>query len=226
MNIHFNLLNSRPFVHAALRTVCLSAVIAGVSFGAVIYDSGVTAISTNPSLQNGRLSRNGVPSQWAAPGAFPGVLNAAVSYAYQAFPIPTSPYSYLQISIDDFQNSNVFASAYENSYQPTGTGTNLGLDVNYLGNAGGSGNYFGDIPRAFQVILPDPSSNNLVVVVNDTSTSGAGLTQPFELIVEGFYDTSFNDTTAPAPEPGALGLSGGGLCAVAVVAFMRRRRAI
>ncbi len=203
-----------------------------VSFGAVIYDSGVTTISASPSLQTGRLSRStanngvGIPSDWSTPVVFPGIVNPGVPYYYESFAIPASPFTYLQISFYDVLGaSNTFASAYANAYLPTGKGSNLGLDTNYLGYEGNSGTFFGN-PRPFQVILPDPSTSNLVVVVNDTSLVGAGLNQPFQFVVEGFYDTNYNDTTPIIPEPASMLLSGTALTAAALAATARRKRAL
>ena len=194
-----------------------------VSNGAVIYDSGVTVLSAKVSVQSGRLSRNGITSDWATPVSFPGIVNAGAMFGYEAFDIPVSPFPYLQVSFYDVLNAtNLFASAYENAYLPTGTSTNLGFDTNFLGYAGSSGNLYGN-PRAFQVVLPNPMANHLVVVVNDTSTSAAGVNQPFEVIVEGFYDTNFTDTMAfETPEPSSMFLSGAGL--VAGLIWVARKR--
>jgi hypothetical protein len=196
-----------------------------VSFGAVIYDSGVTAMNATNPIQIGGLSRSGVPSNWSAPKDFPGVLNPSTSYRYETFNIPLSPFPYLQISFDDISGTAyTFASGYLNSYNPNSTALNRGLDVNYLGDAGGSGNYFGTDPRAFQVLVPSPAANHLVVVVNDASGITNALGRDFRILVEGFYDTNFNDKTPPVPEPSTTVLSGIGFIAAAFVVYRRKRK--
>jgi hypothetical protein len=133
--------------------------------------------------------------------------------------IPSSPFPYLQISFSDLSGAgNTFASAYLNSYNPNSTAANRGLDVNYRGDAGSS--FFSEV-AAFQVILP--ASSSLLVVVNDTSTTGAGVGQNFRFLVEGFYDTNFNDTTPPAPEPATMALSGAGFILAGIIAYWRKQ---
>ena len=220
-------MNYKPFFGKTLKAFSIALVTSAISFGAVIYDSGVTALTVADPIQLGRLSRNtvgsGVPSDWSAPKAFPGVLNPAISYQYAVFSIPVSPFPYLQISFDDISGTNVFASAYLNSYTPSSTAVNRGLDVNYLGDAGSSGNDFGTDPVAFQVVLPSPATNHLVIVVNDATGTSSTLGQSFRILVEGFYDTNFNDTT-PVPEPATMALSGLGFAVAAIGAYRRKRK--
>lgn len=209
------------------KYLSFTLLISTLSFGAIIYDSGVTALKATDPTQLGRLSRStvgsGVPSDWSAPKAFPGVANPTVSYRYETFAIPVSPFPYLQISFDDiFDTADTFASAYLNSYNPNSTAANRGLDVNYLGDAGNSGNIFGN-PRVFQVVLPS-ATDHLVIVANDVFGTTSAIGQNFRILVEGFYDTSFNDTIppAPVPEPATMALSGAGL-AIATIAVYRRK---
>ena len=164
----------------------------------MIFDSGVRSFSASDPQQTGRISRDGVPSDWSVPKAFPGVIQTTSSFTYESFLIPNITLPYIQIESFDVNNTgSPFASAYLNSYQPNSAAMpNLGLDVNYLGDAGLSGNQFGN-PQAFQVIVPVGS--NLVVVVNSTATLP---NQSFEFRVEQFADTSFGS----APEPSTLGL--------------------
>jgi hypothetical protein len=124
------------------------------------------------------------------------VLNTSASYHYEAFALSSILYPYIQISVDDLSGTaQTFVSAYLNAYAPNGTTPNYGLDVNYLGDEGNSGNLAGN-PRAFQVALPVGST--LVLAVNDTSATGDGIGQPFRLIVEGFTDTNFSEAPEPA----------------------------
>ncbi len=212
-------MNHQFFLNRTLKGLSLTLLTSALSFGAIIYDSGIHALQTTDSTQLGRLSRNGTPSDWSALEPFPGVLNPALSYHYETFVIPTSPFPFLQISFNDLSGAaNTFASAYLNSYNPNSTATNRGLNVNYLGDAGSS---FGTETAAFQVVLP--ASSSLVIVVNDTSAAGAGVGQNFSFLVEGFYDTQFNDTTPPAPEPATMALSGAGFALAGIVAYRRKR---
>ena len=207
-----------------LQTLSIAFFTATLSFGAVIYDSGVTALQATNPTQLGRLSRSGVPSDWSAPKAFPGVLNPTTSYRYETFNIPVSPFPYLQISFDDISGTAyTFASGYLNSYNPNSAAANRGLDVNYLGDAGSSGNYFGTDPVTFQVALPSAATDHLVVVVNDASGITNAVGQDFRILVEGFYDTNFNDTT-PSPEPATVALSGAGFAVAALAAYRRKRK--
>jgi len=132
-------------------------------------------------------------------------------------------YPYIQVTFDDVSGSALtFASAYLGSYDPNALEPNNGLDINYLGDAGASGNYFGTDPRAFQVIVP--VHDTLVVVVNGTGTMTNPATgQPYRVLVEGFTDTNFDDTI---PEPASMGLTGSALAGIALAGYMRRRNSV
>ena len=181
---------------AALFMMC------GVAKATVIYTGVMTIGATDPT-QLGRLSRNGEPSDWSTSKAFPGVINTGISYHYTTLDLDLSAlesaYSsygaYLQINFDSTA-ATTFLSAYLNSYSP------FNLATNYLGDAGFSGNSFGN-PLFFQVVVP--STNHLMLVLNE-STSGGGLNLPGGLVVEAFVDTAFTDLPAPVPEPGTWAL--------------------
>src|SRR5450631_2907108 len=126
------------------------AVYAGMAHAAVLYTNSITILSTDPT-QFGRLSRNGTPADWSFQEPFPGVINPTTAYHYEALSILVPSWlNYLQISIDS-NNANIFASLYDTSYHPTAVLPNLGLDVHYMGDEGGSGNFFGN-PAFFQVV--------------------------------------------------------------------------
>jgi hypothetical protein len=200
---------------AGWKFLALVFLSAALSSAATIYDSGFATVKATDPLQTGRLSRTSVISDWSTPKDFPGTVNTTVSYHYETFVIPYVMYPFVQISVDDVsRTAQTFASAYLNSYTPGNTVPNYGLDTNYLGDAGNSGNLAGN-PRAFQIVMPVGST--LVLVMNDASNTAAGVGQPFRLIAEGFIDTSFSD----APEPSTFGLL---LASVAAAAFFARRR--
>ncbi len=213
----------QSFFGKASKCLCLPLLTSALSFSAVIYDSGIAALKATDPIQIGRLSRSGVPSDWSASKAFPGVLNSTTAYRYESSAIPVSPFPYLQITFDDISGTGYdFASAYLNSYVPSSTAANRGLDVNYLGDAGSSGNYFGTDPATFQIVMPSTASQ-LLVVVNDATGTTSGIGANFRVLVEGFYDTNFNDTT-PTPEPATMALSGTGFAVAAIAAYRRKRK--
>ncbi len=187
--------------------------------GAVIYDSGVTELTPSDPNQLGRINRNGVVSDWSSPKPFPGIVNPTFLYHYDTYTISNVLYPYIQVTFDDVSGTALtFASAYLNSYQPNGTNANNGLDINYLGDEGASGNYFGTDPRVFQVTIP--TGSNLVIAVNGTGTSTDPATgEPYRIIVEGFTDTNFDDVI---PEPASLGLTGLTLVVSSFLLYFRR----
>lgn len=212
---------SNPSLSFLSKALILSVLTAAVSTAAVIYDVSGLTLTGSSLTQTGRLSRTGVPSDWSASKAFPGAVNTATSYRYNAYVLPTSPFPYLQISFfDESGQGSTFMSAYLNAYTPNSLAPNFGLNTNYLGDAGGSGNPAGN-PTTFQIVLSNLATDRLVLVVNDATGAGAfGL--PFDILVEGFYDTNFNDTKPVVPEPGTIFLSGAGLLAAAILTQRRR----
>ena len=195
------------------------AVYAGMAHAAVLYTSSITILSTDPT-QLGRLSRDGITADWSFQKPFPGVINPTTTYHYEAISILVPSWlDYLQISIDS-NNANIFASVYDTSYHPTGVLPNLGLDVHYMGDAGGSGNFFGN-PLFFQVV--DQTAANattgfgtIILVLNETTANG-GLNSPVGVLVEGFSDTGYDEV----PEPLTAGLLGSGM--LLLLAAYRRR---
>jgi hypothetical protein len=184
----------------------------GLAQAAVLYTNTVSILSTDPT-QLGRLSRNGVPQDWSGQELFPGVLNATTSYHYKAISVLVPNWlSFLQITIDT-PNTNTFGSMYDTSYNPDPTASPfLGLDVNWMGDAGTSGNFFGTDPLFFQVVdttaANSPSGfGTVILVLNETTTTGAGLNTPINVLVEGFSDTGFDEV----PEPVSSTLLGAGL---------------
>jgi hypothetical protein len=185
----------------------------------VLYDSTVTLLDTDPT-QMGRLTRNTVIPDWSFKKTFPGVLNPTESYHYEAISVfVPNWFPYLQISIDS-EDFNLFGSVYDTAYNPNPLAVNSGLDINYLGDEGGSGNIFNS-PRFFQVFDPtaaNSASGATVIVVLNETIPDAGLNSPAGIVVEGFSDTGLNEVT---PEPVSGTLLGAGLLVLAA----RYRRA-
>jgi hypothetical protein len=186
-------------------------VFASAGQSGVLFTLNDASLVSGDPTQLGRLNRNGIPSDWSAPKAFPGVVNPTTSYHYHMYVVPVISTPFIQISIDD-PNPNTFASAYLNTYVPTS------LNTNYLGDPGQSGNFFGVDPQFFQVIVPE--GNSLIVVVNDPSATGLGVGEHFNLLVEGFVDTNFDEV----PEPGTALLIGGGMVLVGLMRVRHRSR--
>src|SRR4051794_26989768 len=168
-----------------------------VASAAVILDVTSALQLTDPT-QNGRLSRNSIPQDWAGSEPFPGIINPTTAYRYHIFSVNVGFANFVQISIDDLAGTaSTFVSAYNGAYLPNSVASgNLGFNINWLGDAGFSGDIFGN-PSFFQVV--EPINGNLLVVVNTTASATAGLGDRFRILVEGFANVDFD---APIPEPG------------------------
>ena len=192
--------------------VLLGALLLASVAQADLLTTFTSSISSTDPTQLGRLVRSGVPSDWSGPKAFPGINNTTTTFRYHTYSVNSGVTPYLFITMDSVA-ANTFASVYFPSYNPTTTGTNHNMDVNYVGDAGSSGNYFGVDPISFEVYVPKFS--NFLIVVNTSSTAGIG--QPFNITVQGFIDDQFT----PTPEPGTLVLFWSGI--VGVAGLIRRK---
>ena len=178
------------------------------------------ALTLTDPTQLGRLSRNGIPQDWAGGEPFPGVINSSILYHYHVYLVNAGVTPFIQLLFDSV-SSNTFVSAYDTSYLPNSAGSpNFGFDTNWLGDAGFSGNFFGVDPLFFQVLIPQ--NHNLLIVVNNTAAGNVGIGDPFHLTVEGFIDSNFTD---PVPEPATVSLVGSGLALLALKRRIRQRRA-
>jgi hypothetical protein len=195
-----------------LGGVVVFSLVCGTASAATLLN--VTDMLTDTdSTQLGRLSRNGLPQDWAGSEAFPGVFSIGTSYFYQTYFVNVGERAFVQISLDDVATSE-FVSAYVGAYSPNSAGSpNFGFDTNWLGDAGTSGNYFGVDPVFFQVIVP--ANSTLVVVVNNTTGGALPVSNgTYNLLVEGFYDQDYSESPEPSgailmtAALGALGLFG------------------
>src|SRR5262245_34142948 len=177
------------------------------------------ALTLSDPTQLGRLVRNAIPQDWAGTEPFPGVLNTTTTYHYHVYQVNVGITPFIQILFDSV-SANTFVSAYDTSYAPNSAGApNFGFNVNWLGDAGVSGNDFGVDTVFFQVLAP--VNHNLLIVVNNTAAGNVGVGDPFHIIAEGFVDADF---TNPVPEPSTVLLAGSGLALLALVRRMRQRR--
>jgi hypothetical protein len=171
------------------------------------------ALTLGDPTQLGRLSRDGIISDWSAPKAFPGVINTSTAYHYHAYLINVGLTPFIQISAET-ASFNLFFAAYDTTYAPNSAGSpNFGFNLNYLGDAGLSGDLFPGDPAFFQVVAP--LNHTLLVIVNNAGAANLGVGDSFNLLVEGFVDSEFTDP-APVPEPATMVLSATGLAFLAL----------
>jgi PEP-CTERM motif len=197
-----------------LAGVAFLIVFSSIASADLITVIGPTSLTNADPTQLGRLARDGVPQDWAGSEPFPGILNTATSYHYETFAVNVGLTPYIQIIIDDVATTE-FASAYLGFYNPSN------LALNWLGDAGSSGNVNGVAP-SFQIFAPVNST--IVIVVNNTT--GGTLTDAnngtFKLTIGGYLDPNF--TSSAVPEPSSVILMATGLVAMALVAVKRRGR--
>ncbi|BDC49130.1 hypothetical protein F183_A14460 [Bryobacterales bacterium F-183] len=192
-----------------LRTLLLTATVTASLKADILLDTGAIAFDGTGPTFTSRPFRDSTPSDWSTAKAFPGLAGAVGPFFYTTITIPlaTGAPVYVQVSTDD-PFGTVFVSAYHTSFTP---GPGFPTGANYLGDAGLSGNPFGN-PGFFQVIVPADAP---LVLLLTRPTPGVG--SPFAVLVEGFADSNF----APLPEPMAYGLS---LSVVGVAMLVRRKR--
>jgi|ERR1017187_188556 hypothetical protein len=195
-----NRMKSSELVAAATGIWLMLAVCPIVSADTLLDIS--SSLSASDPTQLGRLSRNGIPSMWTIPEPFPGVFSPTLSFHYHAYNVfdgfPTSPRTHSEVTSRFVQitlksaTTSLFASAYVDAYTPDPVPVNRGLNTNWLGDLGTSGNFFVTDAAFFQVFVPE--GHNLIVVVNEAGSPDAGLGLPFHVLIEGFTDTQYTDT--------------------------------
>src|SRR6202171_2384968 len=166
-----------------LSRCTLAALLLCLTARAAVIADITTSLTAGDPTQLGRLNRNGVSSDWSTVKAFPGVFNANTTVHYRTFALDVLSFGtpFIQISVDD-PMAAIFTWAYLDAFSPNPVPANRGLDTNYRGDDGASGNPFSN-PSFFQVFVPN--GHQLVLVVTDPSTSDAGLGKNFNLLVEG-----------------------------------------
>jgi hypothetical protein len=163
------------------------------------------ALQLSDPTQLGRISRDGIASDWSQQKTFPGVINTGVTYHYTEYFVNVGVTPFIEVTLDS--SPNVFVAGFLGGYDPTNIATF------YLGDPGVS-EPFG-FPSSFQVFVP--KGQTLTLVINNTGGNDVGVGDPYELIVQGFIDTQFTST----PEPSSLLLLGSG--ALGVAGLIRRK---
>jgi hypothetical protein len=198
-----------------------SIVVLGLGLGvpqaqsALILDTGTVTFAPT-GTQFGRISRDGIPSDWTGPKTFPGVIGAPTARAYEVITFNTGPFPFIQINFDD-PAAVFFDAAYFPTYNPVNVPPNYGLNVNYLGDPGitqRAGN-----PSFFQIV--SAPSTNILIAINEVNPGG-GTGGHFQLLAEGFFDTDFSDTPH-APEPSSLILFGLGAALLGALRYRKNR---
>jgi hypothetical protein len=191
---------------------------------AAIITNGTYTFSGLEPMQEGRVFRNGVPSDWGTAKAFPGTTDDNGMFAYTTIPFNVGADPFIQITYQWFSGSGVFAVLYSGTtYDPNA------LSANYVGDAGSSVSNLTGMPRTFRV--DGVLSGDYLLVLSGVS-AGAITGTTIGYCVEGFPDTSspgsctdFGVGDPGVPEPStlvfvalALGLAG--------LAKFRRRPAL
>lgn len=209
-------------VRSLLRSAALLAACAATVAQAETITYFTDSVSTTDASELGRASRSGVSQTWTGQESYTGQVNTGTTYYYKTYTFAASNFAgapYVDVSVFDENNTGIFfVSAFAGSYDPSNRG------ANWLGDEGASGNYYfytgdpGD-PRDFDVILP--ANEDLVLLVNTTGGGSVGTNQLYDIAVNAYADTSYDDPMAVTPEPGTLLTTMTGL--LGAVGLMRRR---
>ena len=119
-------------------------------------------LTTTDPYQNGRLSRNGIPQDFAGDEAYPGYNAATIGslYHYEVFSINVGAANYISISFDNtssLSTLNSFIAAYQSAYYVTNYGTS------WLGDVGSAAPFTND--PGYMDFVATPYST-VVLVVN------------------------------------------------------------
>ncbi len=213
-------------MRALLSSLVVGSALWGTAAQADFLLTTTGALTAADPIQEGRISRDGESQNWAGDKVYPGIFNATTRYNYTTFQVDVGETTFIQIDFDSL-SANTFVSAWLGGYNPL----NLASGDGWLGDPGNSGNFFsGTDPEFFSFVAP--ANSTITVVVNQTA-QGAGLGDPFTLIVEAYCDRLFTSSTrgsctnAPppgVPEPGTLWLATVPLALLAGRRFLSRRQ--
>ncbi len=204
-----------------LRVLTHVAVLFGALASAAQADVITTSVTSSDRIQFGRLSRNGVPQDFAGDEPFSGVINTTTQYRYATFFVNVGSTPYVSISIDT-PDGNEFGSVYQTSYNPAN------LQTNWLGDSGGS-NFTFDTFNPFSdsgyMDVVAALNSTVVIVVNTTAAAFGGVGSLFTLSVQGSSDADYTNLRDLAisriPEPSTILLM---LAPFGLLFVMPRRR--
>jgi hypothetical protein len=212
----------RVLTHVLLVSAALAASVTARA------DVITTSVTSADRIQLGRLSRNGVPQDFAGDEPFSGVINPTTQYRYATFAVNVGSTNFVSITCDT-PDGNEFCSAYQTSYRPDSDHTaNLGFQTNWLGDAGGS-NFTFDNAHPFEdggfMDVVAALNSTIIIVVNTTAANFVGVGSLFTLSVQGSSDADFDNlqdlAISRVPEPSTVLLL---LAPLGLLAVMRRRR--
>src|SRR5262245_34580970 len=203
----------RPLQCAAAFAIVLFGFTAPASAVTVLSGSGT--IDSTDSFQNGRITRNGIASTWAAPKSFP-LLAATGPFAYDEVHVAFAPNLtqtiFYEITWTNLDTASPFSVAYLGNFNPAD------ISQNYLGDGGASG----PTPITYQVVVP--AGDVLDLVFSSTVVGSPNPSQRYEFTVSAFTDANHGDF-GTVPLPAALPLFATGLGALGLLAWRRNRNA-
>ena len=162
---------------------------------AVVFTSGTGTITSTDLVQTARVFRDGTPSTWTAPKAFPGTTAQNPTYydlINATFASNAVQTIYYEITYSTTQTASPvpFSVAYRNSFDPTN------LATNYIGDAGSSPV---NSSITYQVIVGAGQQ----LVLNFQAVGGVPV--PYSYSVAAFSDANRGEVFLPVtngvPEP-------------------------
>ena len=183
-------------------------------------------LTTTDPYQNGRLSRNAIPQDFAGDEAYPGVLASSIGllYHYETFTINVGAANFISITFDNTASqatTNSFLAAYQTAYYVTSRQTT------WLGDIG-AGAFFAGDPGFMDFVATPFSTVVLVVNAGSAGNTGIGVLNPFTIYAQASTDAAFSNQADIAitrggqviPEPSTLLL----LAPLALVVGLKSRR--
>lgn len=187
--------------------LCLAATVGAATLFACASASAQTfngSITLGDLTQNGRMFRDGVPSDASLPPkAFPGVFDPGTPYHYDAYTF-VNPFAVTTAFTITLATNTVsvfpFSETYLGSFDPTNIGTN------YLADGGSSADSGAPSIYSFNI----PAGASFTVVVNEVTPSA------------GVADYELTLSPAAVPEPSTAATLVLGVAALGLLAWRRK----